>query len=62
MLINTCSPIEGGDIKILESDSDARKDSYLMGSHSLVFATLAEAQNECHNLPQRPESIKNDRK
>ena len=33
-----------------------------MGSHSLVFATLAEAQEQCDNLPQRPESIKNDRK
>ena len=29
-----------------------------MGSHSLVFATLAEAQEQCDNLPQRPESIK----
>ena len=46
----------------LDSDSDAKQDSYLMGSHDKVFSTLTEAQDECHKLPQRPESAANQSK
>ena len=33
-----------------------------MGSDDQVFSTLAEAQDECHKLPQRPESAANQSK
>ena len=40
-----------------ESDSDAMQDTLLSGYTNKVFTTLAEAQDECHKLSERPESI-----
>ena len=57
LLLKILIEARGTKKKFSESDSDAMQDTLLSGYTNKVFTTLKEAQDECHKLSERPESI-----